>query len=111
MFTRSVSDSHAGQGTSIPHFTPLAGHPSVDDHDLELAHQKPSGLMSSSNSLPNLADFNSEPLPDISDWGELDLPFDIYENFALAENSQVSPERSQPMHDILFKMSWNTLLM
>lgn len=81
LLSRSLSDSVAValQGSSsqkgLSNF-------SFDDNDIEpLANSKPASLMSSSNSLPNLAALNTEP-PDTTTWTDLDLPFDIYEHFA-----------------------------
>jgi hypothetical protein len=85
-FTRSISDSHAGY---IHQSGPKAtlSNTSFDDTAVEFSGPK-IALMTTSNSMPNLAALNDEPLPDISDWAEFDLPFDLFESYC-ASNAEV----------------------
>lgn len=81
-FMRSVSDSHAAAQSQGVVQKQFLSNTSFDDTAAvyESPYPKFQAAMSSSNSLPNLAALNSEPVPDVSDWAEFDLPFDIFES-------------------------------
>jgi hypothetical protein len=91
-FTRSISDSHAGY---IHHSVPKAtlSNTSFDDTAVEFSNPK-IAQMTTSNSMPNLAALNDEPLPDISEWEEFDLPFDLFESYCANNAEVILPYRS-----------------
>ena len=84
LLTRSVSDSQPSRqqirAQRIQRQPML--NTSFDDNDLLFGNTKSIAMLSSSNSMPNLLELTGT-VPDVAEWGEFDLSFDMLNSDSL----------------------------